>query len=95
MNRVARAVAVAKKKDMKCGEVKKSTRPGKKIMKRVCENGREKTIHAGDSSSPSNYSDEARKAFRARHNCENADPNTPRGLACNELWEKGKRVYRK
>lgn len=80
------------KKDMDCGEVRKSTREGKKIMKKVCEGGKEKIVHAGQASAPHNYSDEARKNFRARHNCDEAKPGTPRKLACDELWTKGKSV---
>lgn len=81
--------AMSAKKDMKCGEVRKSTRKGKKIMKLTCKDGKEKLIHAGDSSMRHNYSDTARKNFHARHNCADAKPGTPKHLACNELWKKG------
>jgi hypothetical protein len=77
------------KKSMKCGEVKKSTRSGKKIMQKVCENGKERLIHAGDSTMRHNYSDKARKNFKARHNCDSAKPGTPKHLACTKLWTKG------
>lgn len=80
---------LAAKKSMKCGEIRKSTQPGKKVMKKVCKNGTERIIHAGDSSYGHNYSEAARKNFRARHRCETADPDTPRGLACKALWTKG------
>jgi hypothetical protein len=85
-------MATSPKKDMKCGEVRKSTREGKKIMKKTCEGGKEKLIHAGDSSMRHNYSDAARKNFKARHNCSEAKPGTPKHLACTELWSKGKSV---
>lgn len=77
------------KKEMRCGEVRRSTRPGKKVMKKVCQNGAERLIHAGDSKYGHNISPGARKNFRARHNCATASPNTPRGLACEALWEEG------
>ena len=35
------------KATMKCGEVRKSTRPTKKIMKLYCQNGKRKLVHAG------------------------------------------------
>lgn len=84
-----------KKADMKCGKVYKSDRPGKKVMQKVCKDGKEKKIHAGDSSYPNNYSDEARKNFKARHNCADAKPGTPKKLACDALWKKGGKVKRK
>lgn len=77
------------KKNMKCGEIKKSTRDGKKVMQKVCKGGSEKIIHAGDAKYKNNYSDEARKNFKARHNCDEAKPGTPKHLACNALWKKG------
>jgi hypothetical protein len=77
------------KESMKCGEVRKSTREGKKVMKKVCSGGSEKLIHAGDSKYSNNTSDAARKNFKARHNCSEAKPGTPKHLACTELWKKG------
>ncbi len=74
---------------MKCGEIRKSTRESKKVMQKVCKNGSEKLIHAGDASMKHNYSDAARKNFKARHNCAEAQPGTPRHLACTALWTKG------
>lgn len=76
---------------MKCGEVRKSTRPGKKIMKKYCLDGKELLVHAGASGYGNNYSDAARKSFKARHKCDSAKPGTARHLACTELWEKGGR----
>jgi hypothetical protein len=77
------------KKDMKCGEIRKSTREGKKVMQKVCDGDSERLIHAGDSSMRHNYSDKARKNFKARHGCDSAKPGTPKHLACNHLWKKG------
>ena len=77
------------KKSMKCGEVRKSTRAGKKVMKKVCKGGKAKMVHAGDSSMRHNYSDKARKSFKARHKCSTAKPGTAKHLACNSLWKKG------
>jgi len=79
------------KKNMKCGQVKRSTRKGKKIMKKYCIDGKEKLVHAGDSSMKHNYSDKARKSFKARHKCSTAKAGTARHLACTELWRKGGR----
>lgn len=76
---------------MKCGEVRKSTRPGKKIMKKYCDCPGEKVVHAGAVGYGNNYSDKARKAFNARHKCAEAKPCTPKHLACTELWTKGGR----
>jgi hypothetical protein len=77
------------KANMKCGEVKKSTRAGKKIMTRYCGDGQDKIVHAGEAGAPNNHSDKARRAFKARHNCAEAKPGTPKHLACNKLWKKG------
>ena len=42
------AVGSNPKKTMKCGEVRASTRPGKKVMKKYClPGGKEKLVHAG------------------------------------------------
>lgn len=77
------------KDKMKCGEVRPSTRKGKKIMQKVCINGKEKLIHAG----AKGYSDytkhrdeERRKRFKLRHKCSEAKYGTPKWLACNKLW---------
>ena len=80
--------AAQAKSKMKCGQVKKSNKPKKKVMKKVCKNGSEKMIYAGDSRYSSNKTPEQRKNYRKRHNCDKADPNKPEGLACNALWSK-------
>ena len=84
-------MAKSVKASMKCGEVRKSTRPGKKIMKLYCVEGKKKLVHAGSTGYGNNYSATARKSFKARHKCSSAKPGTARHLACTELWKKGGR----
>lgn len=74
------------KKSMTCGQTKKSYKKNKKIMQKVCKDGKEKIIHAGDSRYSSNKTPEQRKNFRKRHNCDSAKPGTPKKLACDKLW---------
>ena len=85
---------VPRTKDMlSCGQVKKSNRDGKKIMKKVCADGKEKVVHAGATGYKHNYSKDAKKNFRARHKCdEKKDPFSAQKLACQELWPKGKKA---
>ena len=80
------------KSSMKCGEVRKSTRKGKKIMKLYCVDGKRKLVHAGSVGYGNNYSAAARANFKARHHCKDAKPGTARHLACTELWKKGGRT---
>lgn len=79
------------KASMKCGQVKRSSRPGKKIMKLYCINGKKKLVHAGATGYKNNYSDKARSSFKARHKCSSAKPGTARHLACTQLWREGGR----
>ena len=79
------------KASMKCGQVKTSSRPGKKIMKLYCENGKKHLVHAGSKGYGNNYSAKARSNFKARHNCKDAKYGTAKHLACTELWKKGGR----
>jgi len=79
------------KSKMRCGEVRPSTRPGKKIMKLYCIDGKEKLVHAGAKGYGNNYSAAARKSFNARHKCSTASPGTAKHLACTELWKAGGR----
>ena len=74
------------KSKMKCGQVKKSTRPGKKIMKLYCSKGKKKLVHAGAKGYGNNYSSKARSSFKKRHKCSTAKAGTARHLACKELW---------
>lgn len=84
------------KANMRCGEVKTSTRVGKKIMKKVCANGKEKIVHAGAKGYKHNYSATAKKSFRARHKCgEKKDPFSAQKLACDELWGTGMKIGKK
>ena len=79
------------KAQMRCGEVRKSNRPGKKVMKKYCTDGKELLVHAGAAGYGNNYSAAARKSFKARHKCSSAKPGTARHLACTELWKEGGR----
>jgi hypothetical protein len=84
------------KSKMKCNTPQKSDREGKKRMVKACENGQEKLIHYGATGYKSNYSDEARKNFKARHNCDTATSKlTARHWACKNLWSKGSDKYLK
>lgn len=75
------------KEMMRCGQVKPSTREGKKIMKKVCADGKEKLVHAGADGYKHNYSKEAKNSFRARHKCnEKKSPFSAQKVACDELW---------
>jgi hypothetical protein len=92
------------KSEMRCGEIRRSNRPGKKIMKKYCIDGKEKLVHAGakgytHEGKPSKSDTPAQKKrranFKARHNCKEAKPGTPRHLACTELWKKGGLIFKK
>jgi hypothetical protein len=48
-------------------EPRKSNRPGKKEMVVAKEGDKVKLIHYGDATMGHNYSEEARKSFKARH----------------------------
>jgi hypothetical protein len=79
---------------MKCNKPRPSYKPEKKRMVKACQGGKEKIIHYGASDYGSNYSDEARKNFRARHNCDTAtDKLTARHWACKNLWSKSSTKY--
>lgn len=80
------------KQSMHCGETRKSTRSGKKIMHLYCINGKKKLVHAGSTGYGNNYSSAARKNFKARHHCKDAKVGTARHLACTKLWRKGGRT---
>lgn len=75
------------KSKMKCNTPRPSTREGKKRMVKACSGGKEKLVHYGAEGYGHNYSDAARKSFRARHKCSTAtDKLTPRYWACKDLW---------
>jgi len=72
---------------MKCNVVRPSDRAGKKKMVKACANGKEKIIHFGAKGYGHNYSDKARKSFKARHKCSSATNKlSARYWACKKLW---------
>jgi hypothetical protein len=90
------------KADMKCGQVARSWREGKKIVKKYCIDGKEKLVHAGakgythegkPSKSDTTAQKKKRANFKARHNCKEAKPGTAKHLACTELWENGGKFH--
>ena len=75
------------KDSMPCNKPRPSTKPAKKKMVKACENGQEKLIHYGASGYGHNYSDAARKSFRARHKCnEKKSKLSAQYWACKDLW---------
>ena len=75
------------KSRMRCNSPMKSWRPGKKRVVKACSKGREKIIHFGATGYGHNYSNAARRSFRARHRCSTAkDKLTARYWACKNLW---------
>lgn len=75
------------KESMPCNKPRASTRPGKKKMVKACSGGTEKIIHFGAKGYGHNYSDAARKSFKARHNCSEAnDKLSAKYWACKNLW---------
>lgn len=75
------------KEKMACNRPQRSPNPNKKKVVKACEGGQEKIIHFGASGYGHNYSPEARKSFRARHNCD--EPGSKLGArywACKNLW---------
>ena len=81
---------VKSKKKMTCNRPEKSWKPAKKRVVKACSGGKEKIIHFGASGFGNNYSDLARKSFRARHKCDTAnDKLTARYWSCKKLWSKG------
>ena len=78
---------MANKSSMKCNNPVASDRPRKKHMVKACSGGQEKLIHFGAKGYGNNYSDAARKSFKARHKCDSADDKlTARYWACKHLW---------
>ena len=56
---------MAEKSEMPCNKPRRSDRRGKKKMVKACHGGKEKLIHFGATGYGHNYSDKARKSFRA------------------------------
>jgi hypothetical protein len=78
---------MADKSKMACNKPMKSDRAGKKKMVKACSGGKEKLIHFGATGYGHNYSDAARKSFKARHKCSTATSKlTARYWACKNLW---------
>lgn len=69
---------------------KKSNRPGKKEMVVAKEGDKVKLIHYGDATMGHNYSEEARKSFKARHAANIAKGKmSPAWWSDQRLWKKG------
>jgi len=84
---------MADKENMKCNTPVPSDRPGKKKMVKACEGGQEKLIHFGAKGYKHNYSDSAKRSFRARHHCKgNEDKLTASYWACRVLWPANKKT---
>jgi len=78
------------KKAIPCNRPLKSTNPKKKRMVKACESGKEKLIHYGAAGYGHNYSDSARRSFRARHGCDKKKSKlTASYWACKDLWSAG------
>jgi hypothetical protein len=78
---------MSRKSKLKCNKPVKSWRPGKKRAVKACSRGKEKIIHFGATGYGHNYSNAARRSFRARHRCSTAkDKLTARYWACKNLW---------
>jgi hypothetical protein len=87
---------MADKSKMSCNRPVASDRAGKKKMVKACANGEEKLLHFGAKGYKSNYSAEARKNFKSRHNCDSAnDKMTPKYWACKALWSPNSPKYLK
>jgi hypothetical protein len=72
----------------------RSDRPGKKkkVYVKDPSTGNIKTVHYGDTNYKHNYSKEANKNFRSRHNCsEKKDKTKPGYWACRDLWPTSKK----
>jgi hypothetical protein len=86
------------KKNMKCNSPRalRKGEPGYGKKKKVvlgCKAGRQKLIKYGAAGYEHNYSDSAKKSFRARHRCGSAsDKLSARHWACKDLWPRGKKT---
>lgn len=84
------------KERLKCNKPTKSPKKDKKKVVKACKDGKEKLIHYGAEGYKHNYSKEAKKSFRARHNCDEAkDKLSARFWACRDLWGKSKPIGEK
>lgn len=86
------------KKKMKCNSPRplRKGEPGygkKKKVVKGCKAGRQELIKFGAKGYGHNYSDSAKKSFRARHKCDTAkDKTSARYWACKDLWPRGKKT---
>tara|TARA_A100001515_G_scaffold51455_1_gene40544 strand:+ start:2231 stop:2557 length:327 start_codon:yes stop_codon:yes gene_type:complete len=86
------------KKRMKCNSPRPLRRgePGfakKKRVVKACSGGKEKIIKYGAKGYKHNYSDSAKKSFRARHKCDQKKSKTSASYwACKDLWPRGKKT---
>jgi hypothetical protein len=84
---------MADKSKMKCNKPVRSDRKNKKMMVKACEDGKEKLIHFGQKGYKHNYSDSAKRSFRARHKCDRQkDKMTASYWACKKLWPKNRKT---
>jgi len=68
----------------------KSNREGKKKMVLAKKGDKIKVVHYGDTNYKHNYSSDAKRNFRARHNCsEKTDKFSAAYWACKDLWPTG------
>lgn len=75
------------KDNLPCNQPVKSSRPDKKKMVKVCDGDIQKLIHYGATGYGHNYSDAARRSFRARHKCDQqTDKFSAAYWACKDLW---------
>ena len=75
------------KSKMACNKPRASTKANKKKMVKACEGGKERIVHFGEKGYGHNYSDAARKSFRARHKCsEKKSKLKAQYWACKTLW---------
>ena len=75
-----------------------SNKQGKKYMVYVkSDSGGKKLIHFGATGYKHNYSEEAKKNFRARHGCDKSgiSKDTPKWWACEYLWNKKQPIGKK
>ena len=83
------------KAKMKCNKPRRTPDGPKKFVVKACQNGTEKIIRFGDSNMRIKKSNpEARKSFRARHNCANPGPKwKARYWSCYQ-WRANAKVER-
>ena len=86
------------KKRMKCNK-SRPLRKGesgygkKKRVVKACEGGKEKIVKFGAVGYKHNYSDSAKKSFRARHKCgQKKSKLGAQYWACKDLWPRGKKT---